>query len=174
MRTVVVYKSKTGFTRKYAEWIAYELDADLFDASEVSAAKLAEYEAIVYGGGLYAVGINGVGLIKKNLGRLAGKRIAVFGTGASSPSNKVFTEVRDKNFTADELKSIRFFYLRGGFDFTRLPWFLKPPMAIMRWGLKQKKERTAEEQGLLDAFDAPVDFTDKENIKELVDYIKGK
>ena len=86
----------------------------------------------------------------------------------------IYAEVRDKNFTAEELKVIRFFYLRGGFDFTRLPWYLKPPMAIMRWGLKQKKERNAEEQGLLDSFDAPVDFTDRENIRELVAYIRGK
>ncbi|HSA33908.1 MAG TPA: flavodoxin domain-containing protein [bacterium] len=173
MKTIVVYKSKTGFARKYAEWIAYELGADLFDASEVSVATLAEYDSIVYGGGLYAVGINGVGLITKNLDRLAGKRIAIFGTGASTASDKVFTEVRDKNFTPAQLEKIRFFYLRGGFDFTRLPWYLKPPMAIMRWGLKQKKERTAEEQGLLDSFDAPVDFTSKENIEELVAYIRS-
>ncbi|HOW51091.1 MAG TPA: flavodoxin domain-containing protein [bacterium] len=174
MRTIVVYKSKTGFVRKYAEWIAYELGADLFDASEVSAAKLAEYDAIVYGGGLYAVGINGVGLIKKNLGLLAGKKIVVFGTGASTATDKVYAEVRDKNFTADELKVIRYFYLRGGFDFTRLPWYLKGVMNLMKWGLQRKKERTAEEQGMLDAFDAPVDFTDKENIRELVAYIRAK
>ncbi|GEA31640.1 flavodoxin [Clostridium beijerinckii] len=28
MKTVVIYKSKTGFTKKYAKWIAEELSAD--------------------------------------------------------------------------------------------------------------------------------------------------
>lgn len=29
MKIVVVYKSISGFTKKYAEWIAEELEADL-------------------------------------------------------------------------------------------------------------------------------------------------
>jgi len=31
MNLIVVVSSKTGFTKKYAEWIANELNADLFE-----------------------------------------------------------------------------------------------------------------------------------------------
>ena len=36
MKTVVIYKSRTGFTKKYAEWISEELSADIFDVSKVT------------------------------------------------------------------------------------------------------------------------------------------
>jgi menaquinone-dependent protoporphyrinogen IX oxidase len=53
-KTIVLYESKTGFTRKYAEWIAEELDAELFPLQEarrsIDAAKLQDYDAVIFGG----------------------------------------------------------------------------------------------------------------------------
>jgi len=34
-KTVVIYKSKYGKTKQYAEWIAAELNAPLFDHTEI-------------------------------------------------------------------------------------------------------------------------------------------
>ncbi len=31
MKTIVIYNSQTGFTKRYAEWIAGECGADCFD-----------------------------------------------------------------------------------------------------------------------------------------------
>jgi hypothetical protein len=66
MKTIVIYKSKTGYTKQYAQWIAEELSADILPADKVSFQKLAEYDCIIFGGRLYAVGIDGLSLIKKN------------------------------------------------------------------------------------------------------------
>ncbi len=63
MRSIVIYKSQTGFTQKYAEWIAEELKADIFDILQVNVEMLQNYDTIIYGGGLYAGGINCVKLI---------------------------------------------------------------------------------------------------------------
>jgi flavodoxin len=46
MKTIVIYKSKTGFTKKYAQWIAAELSADLLEAAMVAADKLAAYDTV--------------------------------------------------------------------------------------------------------------------------------
>ena len=34
MKTAVIYNSQTGFTKRYAEWIAEATDADCFELSE--------------------------------------------------------------------------------------------------------------------------------------------
>jgi len=83
MHTIVIYRSKSGNTRKYAEWIAEELGADLLEASRCGIERISQYDTVVYGGGLYATGINGVKLITNNLRRLKGKKIAVFATAGS-------------------------------------------------------------------------------------------
>ena len=36
MKIIVIYKSKTGFTKRYAEWIAEELKCDIVQRFVVS------------------------------------------------------------------------------------------------------------------------------------------
>jgi menaquinone-dependent protoporphyrinogen IX oxidase len=176
MKTLIIYWSKTGFVKKYAEWLAEELKADIIPAKEVTKAKLKEYDSYIFGGSLYAVGINGADFIKKNIEELEGKKTAVFATGASLPTKEVIEEVKNKNFTEEEQRYFKFFYLRGGFDYSKLGFKDKVLMGIMKWKLNSKKKKgeelTEEEKGLLAAYEKPVDFTDKDNIKEIVEYFK--
>lgn len=44
-------------------------------------------------------------------------------------------------------------------------------MKMLKVRLQKLKERTEDEQGMLDAYDTPVDFRNKENIRPLLDYV---
>lgn len=172
MKSVVIYKSKSGFVKKYAEWIAKELSADIFESSKISNDKLADYDTIIYGGGLYAVGINGIKRIKKNISILKNKKVIVFATGASPSRAEIIDEVRNKNFTLEQQKYIQFFYLRGGYDNSKVKPFDKLLMLLLKWQLKSKDQLTADEKGMLNAYAQPVDFTRKKNIEEIIHYVK--
>ena len=97
---------------------------------------LTAYDTVIYGGGLYVVGINGVKFITKNLDKLNDKKVVVFATGASPFREKAINEVRNKNFTSEEQKYIKFFYLRGGFDYSKLKPFDKVLMTLLKWKIK--------------------------------------
>lgn len=45
----VVYQSHYGTTKKYAEWIAQALDADLLNRKKVSVSELSQYGTIIFG-----------------------------------------------------------------------------------------------------------------------------
>ncbi|MEW5786104.1 MAG: flavodoxin domain-containing protein [Bacillota bacterium] len=175
MKTVVVYKSKTGFAKKYAAWIAGELSADLFEATTVTIEMLAAYDTIIYGGGLYEVGINGVKLITQNLDKLAGKKVVVFASGATPGRKEEIDEIRNSNFTPEQQQQIRFFYLRGGFDYSKLKPYDKVLMTLLKWKMKMKRKAklTPDEKGLLAAYNRPADFTKKKNIDALISYVKA-
>ncbi|MDA3886244.1 MAG: flavodoxin [Candidatus Delongbacteria bacterium] len=166
---MVIYKSRSGFVKKYAEWISEELSADLKDYSQVSINDLSKYKTIIYGGGIYVSGINGIKLIMDNLDKLEEKKIIIFATGASTGKPEDIDNIKRKNFTYDQLKIIKFFYLRGGFDFKKLKFPYTVVMRLMKWKLRRQELLTADEQGMLDSFDEPTDFTSKENIKELIE-----
>ena len=145
MKIVVIYKSKTGFTKKYAAWLAEELSADIFEFEKVTVGMLTGYDTVIYGGGLYAVSINGIKFILKNLDKLKGKKIIVFATGASPERKETTDEIRNKNFTLEQQKHIHFFYMRGGFDYSKLKTFDKILMTLLKWKIKGKKELTEDE-----------------------------
>jgi len=173
MKTVVVYKTISGFTKKYAEWIAQELCADLLEIDKIDSEILVKYDNIIYGGSLHAVGISGVNIIKNNLNKLRGKNIIIFTTGASSPKESTISEVRDSNFSVEEQKQIQFYYFRGGFDFNKLNFINKILMTLFKWKTESKRDKTSDEKGMLAAYSKPVDFTKKENIKELLEYVRS-
>ena len=174
VKTVVIYKSKSGFTKEYAKWIAHELSADIFEASKVNSEIASEYDAIIYGGGLYAVGINGVEFVTENLDKFKGKKVVVFATGASPYKEEVVGVVSNKNFTLEQQKQIRFFYFRGGFDFSKLKPVDKVLMTLMKWRIKMKDKNklTPDETGMLAVYDHPENYTTKENIDVLIAYVK--
>ncbi len=173
MKTVVIYKSMSGFTKKYAEWIAEELKADLLSLDKtVEISTLLNYDVVIFGGYLYATGIKGVEIIKQNFGELQGKQIVIFSTGASPFREDIIPEVLNKNFTAEEQQLIKFYYLRGGFDYNKLDFFNKMLMTIMKWKIKATKNPTPDEKGMLAAFNNPVDFTKRERISDLVEYVR--
>lgn len=173
MKTAVVYRSKTGFVKKYADWIAEELSADIFDASKVSINMLTPYDNVIFGGSLHAVGINGIKLITRNLDKLKGKKLVVFASGASPFREEVLDKVRDMNFTSEQQKYIKFFYLRGGFDYGKLGPVDKVLMTLLKLKLKRKKGLSPDERGMLFAYDIPMDFTKKKNIDEIISYINS-
>ena len=120
MNTIVVYKSISGFTKKYAQWIAKELNAVLYKKDNITVRTLLKYETVIYGGSLHAVGIIGLDLIKKNFEALKDKNIIVFATGASPFKDGLIKEIFSNNFCEDQKETVKVFYLRGGFNFDKL------------------------------------------------------
>ena len=171
MRTIVVYRSKSGFTKIYAEWIARAVGADLKESRSVKIDDLMAYDTIVYGGALYIGGINGVSLIKKGLWRLKGKRVIVFAVCATPIRDTIIDEVRDGNFNEKEQKQVQFFMLRGGFDFRKLTAIDKILMLLLKRRLRRTKDKTADERGMLHAYSHPADFTNKKYIEPVVEAI---
>jgi hypothetical protein len=102
---------------------------------------------------------------------LNNKKLFVFATGVTPVRDETSAEIRNNNIPAELHDQIRFFYLRGGFDYSKLKPADKVLMALLKLKLKRKKQRSADERGMLAAYSTPVDFTKKKNIDEIIAYI---
>ena len=58
MKTIIIYNSQTGFTKRYAQWIAEETGADCLALSDAKKTDFTEYEAIIFGSWACAGGIS--------------------------------------------------------------------------------------------------------------------
>lgn len=171
-KTVLVYKSKYGSTGKYAKWIADKLNCDIFEADIIDKNKLLGYDVIIFGGGLYASGINGISLITKNFAELKDKELIVFTVGLADPQIKEqFTPIIDKNFNDEMKEKIKIFHLRGGIDYKKLGFVHKTMMAMLMKMVKKHENKTEEEQAMIDTYGSVVDFSDINSIEPLVNYV---
>lgn len=170
MRIAVIYKSKYGTTKRYAEWIADDLGADLLEHATADAASVAEYDVVVYGGGIYASSIIGVKLPLK----AARGRLVVFTVDLADPASTEYTALLAKNIPADRMDAIRFFHLRGGIDYRKLGLVHRGVMAVLKRVIagKSASKRTPEHEAVLATYGGQFDFTNRESTVPLVEYVR--
>lgn len=175
MNAIVIYKSKYGSTKDYAKWIADELSCQAVERGEIKPEDLTKYDAIVYGGGLYAEVINGVSLITKNFDKIKDKKIAVFSTGITPLDCRAYYDdyVIKKNFKdTSMLENIKVFNFLGKMKMDELSFVHKTALKSLKKIMSSKENPSEMEKMLIELCDADGDFSDKGSIKELVAYIK--
>lgn len=178
-RSVVVFKSKYGATETYAKWLAEALACDIYERTKIKPADLERYDTIIYGGGLYAGGVNGIDLLTKNFDRLCHKNLVVFTCGLADPLDKENTDhiksSLNKVFTAQMQEKIRVFHLRGAMDYAKLGPIHKAMMAMFHRIIAKKDfdSLRSEDKQMLATYGKAVDFTDKAAIAPIILYAQG-
>ena len=178
MKCLVTYASKYGATKQYAQWIAQALGCDLKEIREVNGSILSRYDIIIHGGGLYAGGLSGIGTIVKYFSVISDKKIIFFSCGLADPGdpeNAAHIEAGVEKALKPEMRAkITQFHLRGGIDYSKLSLTHRAMMAMLRKTMLQKgyENLRSEDRMMLDTYGKAVDFSDKNTIQPLVDYIR--
>ena len=168
----VIYQSKYGSTKQYAEWIAEELGVPLLEKSAVKPERLKDFDLVIYGGGLYAGGIAGADLVIKH----PCKKLVVFTVGLADPQTTDYSPLLSKNFTPEQLEITKLFHLRGAMDYDKLGMVHKGMMAMLKKMILDKKvpeKYTEEEKGILETYGKQVSFLDKSSITPVVEYARS-
>ena len=175
MKSIVLYRSKYGATKAYAQWISEELSCDVKDAKGVSADELMDYDTIILGGGLYAEIIAGVSLITKNIDKLKGKKLIVFTTGITPMDCREYYDgmVVEKNFKGDIKDKVKVFNYSGKMLMSELSFVHKTALKSLKAIMSKKENPSDMEKLLIDLCDVDADLTDRRLIKELVEYAKA-
>ena len=119
MKGIILYTSKYGATKRYADWLAAESGFDCIETKNAKIEDVIQYDAIILGGGIYASGISGLSFLKKNIEKLQGRKIIIFCDGASPFDEKAFQQIIDYNLKGS-LSGLPCFYCRGAWDMDRM------------------------------------------------------
>lgn len=168
----IVYESKAGHTEQYAKWIKEAVgEADILNIQNIkSAEKLLGYDFILFGSGIYNEKIGIANFIKKNSKTLKFKKFAMFAVGSSEGTPEYRDALKAKNFPED-MRRFRMFQLRGGITLSKLGMMDKLAMTAQQAKLMSKDNKTNEDLMILGMFESQKDFTAKENIAPIVEYI---
>lgn len=174
-RIVIIYKSRTGFTKKYAEMIAEEIGCTLFDLKDITADTISGFDTIVFGSRLHAGTIEGLKKARKIFVKSEAKHFALFVTGASPNTEKdILNEMWKNNLTSDEISLLPHFYLQSGLCYEKMSLWDKTMMKIVSIMLKMKKEKDSYETAFEQAISKSYDISSKEYIMPLVDFLKNE
>lgn len=173
IRVIVVYHSKTGFSKKYAQWIAAALHCDAVADKDLTPQQWQRSGSVIYGGGLMAGKIHGFSKIRRRPDAVK-KLIAVFAVGATpKESSALIEKIPRDNFTSEE-GAFPFFYFEGGLNYGEMGFLSKKMLKMMRCSLEKKEQRTAEEEDMLRIFADSYDHSNKESILPLIEYVEAQ
>ena len=162
MNGVILYQSKYGATKRYADWLSEETGFQCIETRKADINEIVTYDAIILGGGLYASGIAGLSFLKKNISKLTGKKIIVFCCGASPYEENAFQQIKEHNLK-DNLADISLFYCRGAWDMKAMSFKDRTLCNLLRKAVAKKDPSDYEiwEKALMAAGDNKCDWTDK-------------
>lgn len=161
----IVYKSKTEFTKKYAELLSMKFKLPCMSLEDAKT-KIPPGESI-----MYMAGIRAFKLYDYKKVSMKYTIDSVVAVGMSAPSEEIRKEIETNN----NLEKTPFFYLRGGTAPEKLTGFDKvlfSKIAKMTEKAKKKNKTPLTEQDaqLLEAMFKGADFVDVENLKPITDW----
>ena len=169
---LILYQSKYGATKKYAEWLRERTGFDCVETPKAAPGMAAQYEALILCGGVYASGIAGLGFLKRNIAALKGRKIAVLCVGASPDDEAVLEAVRARNLQG-ALADVPLFYARGAWDESAMIWKDRTLCRLLQKAVAKKAPADGEPwmRALLCAAGQRCDWTDAGYLAPLLKYL---
>lgn len=170
---IIVYHSKTGFTRRYASWLSEETGWPAISINEAARAPFFAADVFVFGGGLHAGVLEGLAKARKLFGRSGAKRFVVFATGAMPETEtETIGEMWRRNFSEEELRHLSCFYLPGGLNYERMALGDRMMMRGFRFFLNRKKKQTPKEREFAKAIAHSYDLSSRKHLLPLLENLR--
>lgn len=175
MKTLIVYNSKTGFTARYANWIAEEINCTVLPYKNLTDAAINESDIIIFGSRVHAGRMEYLNGFKSRLGSHPGKIIVIFASGAApAAAGNIITEFWKANLTPEESESIPHFYFQSGLNYESMGFFDRMIMKAAAFFIDKKKNKTHDEAEFEKAIKNSYDVSSKDYIQPLVHCIREK
>ena len=178
MSTAIVYCSQTGFTERYARWLAEELGTRAVPFAERTSSSVAIAKTLVFLGWFHAGGLKGARWLREVMDGRRERRYVVVGVGAyPMPSEewpKSETDAAFEHaFPSDRYPDLARFYCQGGFDFDRLCTLDKLAMRAFFRMQAKAAETDPRVAFALDAMREGFDGTRREYLQPVLEHLRS-
>lgn len=178
MKALIIYSSQTGFTKRYAEWLAERLEAEylpLKEAEKKEKAFFSDFDAIVYGGWALGGSIVDVKWFNQRAEAWKGKKLAVFCVGASPVDEEtlpLIDEMKEKVLTPELKGHAKVFYCQGGLNYEAMTFASKMAMGAFTAMHKLFKNKTADDKLKIEMLSKSYDISEPSFLDPIVEYLE--
>ena len=176
MSSLIIYGSCYGTTKQYAEELAKKTGIEAKSYKDVK--NINDYNTVIYLGGLYAGGVEGMKKTLKNLAYTEDKKIIIATVGLADPTDKLNVEnIRMKmrsQLTPELFEKANIFHLRGGIDYSKLNFMHRSMMSLVcKKALSvPEEEKTAEIRAMIETYNKQVYFIDFGTLEPILNAIE--
>lgn len=156
----IVYTSNTGHTKKYAFLLGEKVGLPVYSLDEATS-KLPDQSNIIYLGWIFASHVKGFSRAVKHFSVCATCGVGLCDTGT------LISEVRKATSIPEEMP---LFTLQGGFERGQLKGIHKFMIGMLTKGLASQKERTEQDDRMLQLLSKDASYVSEENLHDIIDW----
>ena len=165
MKGIILYMSKYGSTKQYAEWIAEETGFPIIDLNRNGKPDVDDRDVVIIGGWILASSMKTGSWIVKNWSILKGRKVILFSASGSQPTEELKKTYLEGSLPEDIRKAVAYFPLWGRFYTDKLNFIDRNLMKF--FGMIFKEDDLMKE--LVRGFDE----VRKENLQGLLEHVRG-
>ena len=169
MKTLIIYGSQYGSTKRYAERLAEMTGIEAVDYKD--AKNINDYERIIYFGALYAGGVTG---LKKTVSKMSsGQELIIATVGLADPTDsenvKSIRNSIKSQIPSEFYDESKIYNLRGAIDYSQLRLKHKVMMSLLHSKVSKmpESELNAEAKAMLETYGQKVDFVDFTTLEQI-------
>ena len=163
MPTAIVYTSKTGFTRQYAQLLGKRLGLPVYSLED-ALYGMDQGSPILYLGWIHASAIRDYRKAAKNFSVCAVCGVGLCDTGTLTDQVRKATAIP---------ASIPLFTLQGGFDRSKLKGLDKLMISMLVKGLSAQEKRSEQDERMLALLQTDGNYVSPDNLKGILDWYEG-
>lgn len=163
MPTAIVYTSKTGFTRQYAQLLGKRLGLPVYSLED-ALYGMDQGSPILYLGWIHASAIRDYRKAAKNFSVCAVCGVGLCDTGTLTDQVRKVTAIP---------ASIPLFTLQGGFDRSKLKGLDKLMISMLVKGLSSQEKRSEQDERMLALLQTDGNYVSPDNLKGILDWYEG-
>ena len=161
MKGMVMYKSKYGSTRQFAQWVAEAAGFSLYPISEAPQ-ELDTFDVVVFAGSIHAGSVSITKYVVDSWPSIKDKKVIIMlASGASN--REVIRKVVADSFPDEILNAVTVFPVGGRYVFNRMSFIDRNIIKLVACLSKRKEIK----EGML----TEKDDVKRENLKEILDYL---
>lgn len=165
MKTVILYASRHGATKIYAEYLANEIGAPCYSVDEVKVSQL-DAEHVILGSAIYMGHLRIADWLLDYWQHIRNKQLALFTVSATDPEDEELDRMIAKSLPPHFLKKMEVFKMPGRIDKSNLHWWER---LVVNLVTRFEKDPVKKEE-----FAKGIDKIQKEKMKELKEWLNAE
>ena len=165
MKGIILYMSKYGSTKQYAEWIAEEAGFTVIDLNRNGKPDVDNKDVVVIGTWILASSMKTRSWIVKNWSTLKERRVILFSTSGSRPTEELKKTYLEGSLPEEIRKGVVYFPLWGRFYTDKLNFVDRNMIKFA--------SRMFKNDDLMKDLIRGFDEVKRENLKELLEHVRG-
>ncbi|MBD5141654.1 MAG: hypothetical protein HDT25_09630 [Ruminococcus sp.] len=169
MKTIaIVYSSKYGHTKKYADWLKEDVDADAIDIGKFNITQMLAYKLVIFACGVYGDKLSIMDFVKKNITAIPTQKTMIMAVGwYTNDSKEAAEKLMNDNYPPEFKGKVPIYVVNSGLDKKQVSKMDSVKLVAAKLAIEKKDGRSSDDINALGILNGYSDPTSKDNLASI-------